>query len=139
MPPMTRDQAIARADAMLESIFADYPNHLKATLSEMAEMAAAENWQTLRVAVHDLKGQAGTCGWPLIGLVARSLDAAFKTEDEPNFAEATKVHLDCMRLCLEMSIQAPNPAMEPFLRELEGLVKRMSQNARGAEAATKRR
>ncbi|MDH3239311.1 MAG: Hpt domain-containing protein [Alphaproteobacteria bacterium] len=134
---MTRDQAIARADAMLESVFADYPKHLEATFTEMAALAAAENWDALHVAAHDLKGQAGTCGWPIIGLVARSLDAALKTGDEAHFPDAAKVHLACMRLCLGASIQSPNPAIEKFLQELDDLVARMGRHAEKAEATAK--
>ncbi len=137
MPPISRDQAIARADAMLESVFADYPKHLEATFTEMAALAAAENWEALHIAAHDLKGQAGTCGWPIVGLIARSLDAAFKTGDSAHFADAAKVHLDCMQLCLRSSIQSPNPATEKFLGELDDLVGRMTQTAEKAKIPAK--
>lgn len=129
MPPITRNEAIARADAMLESVFAEYPKILGATFAEMAALAAAENWETLHVAAHDLKGQAWTCGWPVIGMVARSLDAAFKTGDKNHFSEAAKVHLDCMRLCLAHEIQQPTAVVETFLQELGDLVRRMQNNA----------
>jgi HPt (histidine-containing phosphotransfer) domain-containing protein len=126
MPPITRDQAIARADAMLESILADYPKVLEATLTDMTALAAAEEWDALHVAAHDLKGQAGTCGWPIIGLIARSLDAAFKTENAALFADAAQIHIAGMRLCLGASIQSSTPAMEKFLAELDALVVRMT-------------
>ena len=137
MSPISRDQAIARADAMLESVFADYPKHLESTFAEMATLAAAENWEALHVAAHDLKGQAETCGWPIIGLIARSLDAAFKTGNSAHFTDAAKVHLDCMRLCLRSSIQSPNPEMDKFLGELDDLVGRMTQNAQMAKVTAK--
>jgi HPt (histidine-containing phosphotransfer) domain-containing protein len=130
MPPITRDQAIARADAMLESVLADYPKHLEATLAEMAALAQARDWDALHVAAHDLKGQAGTCGWPIIGLIARSLDGAFKTGNAALFADAAEIHLAGMRLCLGASIQSATPEMQNFLGELDALVVRMNRTAK---------
>ena len=83
----------------------------------------------IRIAAHDLKGQAATLGWPIIELVACSLEAAIRTGDKTHFEEAARVHVDCMRLCLASNIRIPSPAAARFLEELAALVARMGKSA----------
>ena len=39
MPPLTLDDAVARADDLLQSVIADYPKHLETTFAEMKRSA----------------------------------------------------------------------------------------------------
>jgi HPt (histidine-containing phosphotransfer) domain-containing protein len=129
MPPLTLDDAVARADDLLQSVIADYPKHLETTFAEMKRSARSRQWMDIRIAAHDLQGQAATLGWPIIGLVACSLEAAIRTGDKTHFEEAARVHVDCMRLCLASNIRIPIPAAARFLEELAALVARMGKSA----------
>ncbi len=129
MPPLTLHDAVARADDLLQSVIADFPMHLETTFAEMDRSARAGQWVEIQIAAHDLKGQAATLGWPIIGLVARSLEAALKTGDKTNFEKAARVHVDCMRLCVASNIRKPVPMAARFLEELADLVARMGRSA----------
>ena len=129
MPPLTLDDAVARADDLLQSVIADYPKHLETTFAEMERSARSRQWMDIRIAAHDLKGHAATLGWPIIGLVAHSLEAAISTGDKTHFEKAARVHVDFMRLCLASNIRKPIPAAARFLEELAALVERMGKRA----------
>jgi len=129
MPPLTLHDAVARADDLLQSVIADFPMHLETTFAEMERSARSERWMEIQIAAHDLKGEAATLGWPIIGLVARSLEAALMTGDKTHFEKAARVHVDCMRLCVASNIRKPVPIAAQFLEELADLVTRMGERA----------
>ena len=116
------EDALAEADKVLDDLAESYPRLLAATVDDMKERAAARNWAAVRLIAHDLKGQAPTLGWQTVGLIARSLDAALKTSDEDRYADACRIHIDGIQLCLARDLRAVGPALKSLLDGLDSLV-----------------
>lgn len=133
--PMTVEEAIAKADSAIEELAQDYPKHLLKTLDEMTALAREENWAELAIAAHDLKGQAATVGWPIVGLMAKSMDAAFGIDCPSHYPKAAEFHIDSMRICLAQKLDTSSDHAWRLLDALEKLVLSMRKKA-GEHAAT---
>lgn len=72
--PFLDPAALARAEAALGNLAADYPRWLDADLSRAQEcLAVPGDDQRLFAILHDIKGQAATFGYPLVSAIALRL------------------------------------------------------------------
>lgn len=66
--------ALARAEAALSNLTADYPRWLDSDLTRAREsLDEPADFQRFYSIVHDIKGQAGTFGYPLVTSLAQRL------------------------------------------------------------------
>jgi HPt (histidine-containing phosphotransfer) domain-containing protein len=98
--------ALERAEAALRDLAASYPAEL--ARNAKAAQAAWEAWRrtladealktTLVMAIHDIKGQAGSFGFPLATEVARSLGIVLRNDAEKiaRLAPAIDAHLGAL-------------------------------------------
>ncbi|MBI2241599.1 MAG: Hpt domain-containing protein [Magnetospirillum gryphiswaldense] len=71
--------ALARAEAALHNLAAEYPHRLEVDLTRAdACLAAPADIDRLYTILHDIKGQAGTFGYPLVGAIAQRLCLGIK-------------------------------------------------------------
>lgn len=63
---LSPEAAIRDAEKALDEIKIDYPARLGAILAAMQAAADARDFKKLETLAHDLKGEAGTMGWPLV-------------------------------------------------------------------------
>lgn len=103
-------EALERALAEMKKSQEDYPDWVKQTLNDLAddlkaaaekdEVARQRNFKHIGALAHELKGQGGTFGYPLISVFGKSLNEF--TEKEvgyitDNHLEIVKAHIDVMR------------------------------------------
>lgn len=66
--------ALARAEAALGNLAADYPRWLEADLDRAAHcLTPPADVERIYTILHDIKGQAGTFGHPLVSVLAQRL------------------------------------------------------------------
>lgn len=72
--PFLDPAALARAEAALDNLAADYLRWLDADLNRAQDcLAAPGDDQRLFAILHDIKGQAATFGYPLVSAIAHRL------------------------------------------------------------------
>ena len=121
MPRISIDQAIAAAELQIQALTNDFPDHAAAMIQEIDTHAAAQDWDAIRVIVHDLKGQAATVGWPILGEMARSLGDCLETATTQLYADAIRLHVAAMRLCLKAKITEAKGEGARLLNDLQAL------------------
>ena len=88
-------ESLARAEAALARLGTDYPRWIGADLAAArACLDPAPDPIRLYRLVHDIKGQAGTFGYPLISAIAARLCAFLQAE--PPYRDRVGRHLDAM-------------------------------------------
>lgn len=96
-------EMLARAEAAVAEMAAGYPDWATQDLMQMREAAAAlravpsaEQGYALYVLAHDMKGQGGSFGYPLISIIAGTLCRLLhrRTVFEPRHLAAIEAHLD---------------------------------------------
>ena len=107
-------EALERALSEMKKSQEDYPDWVKQTLndltddlkaaSEKDEVARQRNFKHIGALAHELKGQGGTFGYPLISVFGKSLNEF--TEKEvgyitDNHLEIVKAHIDVMRAVIK--------------------------------------
>lgn len=101
-------KAMAEAEAALAKMSEDYPDWVSGLLMKMQEqhgrcVDTPENrkdlFEVINHIAHDMKGQGGTFGYPLITTFSDSLYGVteMKTGIEDNHVELVKAHIDAMR------------------------------------------
>ena len=134
-PPVFDERAIARAEAVLQEMSADFPKWLEddmARIQELRHAADANGWSdqaqdALHNAAHDLKGLGATYGFPIVTSIAASLCRLIETLDgkmaarrAPALAHA---HVDALRAVVRSGVRnADHPVGLALLRELEAQV-----------------
>lgn len=118
MPPLAIEDAIKAAEREINKLTEDYPQHLLAVLDEMEVAAAAAQWDRILVMAHDIKGQAATLGWPVIGEMAKSLQASLESPAQYLFAESVRLHLASLRFCLHKRLCAESRNAARLLGDL---------------------
>jgi len=107
--------ALARAEAALNQMSEDYPDWVKSIIDKLAELhrRAVDTpherrtlFERIRRIAHDLKGQGGTFGYPLITNFASSLDefAGPNVGMTDSHVESIKAHIDSMRVVINERI-----------------------------------
>lgn len=84
LPDGLDPEALARAEAALESLSRDYPRWLRADLAAArACLAPSLDPDRLYTILHDIKGQATTFGYPLISRISQHLCRMLSEETPP--------------------------------------------------------
>lgn len=109
-------QAMAQAEEALAQMAEDYPDWVKAVIEQLAEQhrravdtphERRSHSEKIRRIAHDMKGQGGTFGYPLITDFAASLYefTAPNVGMTDNHVEIIKAHIDSMRVVINERIQ----------------------------------
>ena len=140
-------EALERALSEMKKSQEDYPDWVKQTLndltddlkaaSEKDEVARQRNFKHIGALAHELKGQGGTFGYPLISVFGKSLNEF--TEKEvgyitDNHLEIVKAHIDVMRAVIKDRVSGDGGNIgRELIMVLERAIKKY-----GAPAMTKR-
>lgn len=119
--PISIEQAIAEAEKQIKALASNYPRHIAITMSDLEDHAKAEDWAAVGVMAHDIKGQAATVGWPLLGDIARSLQRCLDSSATELYGEAVALHIAAVRLCLSRGIADYGVEGERLLADLIAL------------------
>ena len=106
------DEALAEAEAALSAMAEDYPDWVSSLIDRLAEQhrrcvdtpeERKEFFAEVGRIAHDMKGQGGTFGYPLITAFADSLHGFATTKGEltDNHVELIKTHVDAMRVVIK--------------------------------------
>lgn len=109
-------EALAEAEAALADMSEDYPDWVSSIIEKLAEQhkkcidvpdKRKEHFQEIREIAHDMKGQGGTFGYPLISNFSDALygfaDTRGKLTD--NHVEIIKAHIDAMRAVISNRVK----------------------------------
>lgn len=140
-------EALERALMEMKKSQEDYPDWVRQTLNELGDdlKAASEkdpvgrqkHFKHIGALAHELKGQGGTFGYPLISVFGKSLNEF--TEKEVSYVtddhlEIVKAHIDLMRAVIKDRISGDGGMVgRELLMVLERAIKKY-----GAPAMTKR-
>lgn len=101
-------EALAEAEAALGKMAEDYPDWVSGLLTKLAEQHGRcvdtpekrrDFFEEINRIAHDMKGQGGTFGFPLITDFSESLNnfTSVRNEITDNMVELVKAHIDAMR------------------------------------------
>lgn len=113
-PEINIDPALlARAEAALETLRGDYPRWLNADLDKARRLltqATPPDHAQLYTIIHDIKGQAATFGFPLVGDIAAALCEGLRSQAPP---EAGRINamLDAMARIVALGLSGDGGAM----------------------------
>lgn len=108
--------ALAAAEAALSDMSEDYPDWVSAIIDKLAEQhrhcvddadKRKEYFQEIREIAHDMKGQGGTFGYPLISAFSDGLYGFANARGEltDNHVEIIKAHIDAMRAVISNRVK----------------------------------
>ncbi len=80
--------AIARAEAALDALSKTYITWAEADLEKMRASLSRGDWVELHAVAHNVKGQAGTFGYPLLTELGARLCALVREHEAPDRARA---------------------------------------------------
>ncbi len=122
--------AVARADAAMKSLSANFEEWLKADVAKLqavrermaAEGISPETVGQLYMRAHDLKGLGVTCEYPIITRLADSL-CALLDDEQPVDEQMGLVddHIDALRLALQNRVRSED---DPRGREMIEILER---------------
>jgi chemotaxis protein histidine kinase CheA len=99
---------LAEAEAMFESMAEDYPDWAGGLIQKMADLhrrcvdtpeERRPLFEQITAIAHDLKGQGGTFGYPLVSSFASSLNrfSSRRSDFRDSHVEIIKAHVDVLR------------------------------------------
>jgi len=102
------EEALAEAEKALEQMAEDYPDWVSSLIAKLAEQHGRcvdtpehrrEFFEEINNIAHDMKGQGGTFGYPLITEFADSLHnfTTIRNDITDGMVELVKAHVDAMR------------------------------------------
>jgi len=112
-------ETFERAQAIIDQLAVEYRERARNDLDNLyAEMELAqteessrqEHLQKIRSVLHDMRGQGGTFGLPLITQIAKSLGAYLKSEaavENPSY-EIAEAHFEAIRQVLVDNVSDQN-------------------------------
>lgn len=137
------DEILAKAEAIVDRLAAEYPFHATRDLAELERFAermitetearTAHYFEVARIA-HDLKGQGAVFGYPTITRVADSLCRATRAIEAHDRAIGTiiRAHIAAMQALLDHRVTGPgDPAALAMAAGLEMMVQARTATARG--------
>jgi hypothetical protein len=130
---------LERAEAIVENISAEFPQYVQEEIERMRVRAKAlssavtpeekrEVVEDIKFAAHDLKGQGGSFGYPLLSRISASLYHLLKqaTEFDTPIQTAVKVHIDSIALVNSLKMKDPeHPEGKRLVAEVEALTRRL--------------
>lgn len=123
------DELVARAEKVLVEAKKDYDNTLADDLSALDEAVASDDRKKVVHLAYQIKGRAGTVGWPLVSAAANAL--AKLLERCPDMAlseESVAVHTDTLGLLFRDGMEGEDPRGQPLVRALYKIVDKESGN-----------
>jgi len=113
--------AVARAEAALDTLKEEYGAHIRNDLAALAsglEAAQAEpceaaaQLEAMRRRAHDVKGQAGTFGYPLVTAIAESLESLLRrvNRSDQRHLALIQTHLQAMTVVVREGIEGEGGA-----------------------------
>lgn len=130
--------AIERAQAELSGLQESYTDWIRNDLQTLADTldavgadpnAAAPHLKTMQRLTHDIKGQAGTFGYPLITLIAGSANDMLRRTDrvEEREIELLSAHINAMNIVVREKIQGDGGASgRELIRRLQAATRQLS-------------
>jgi HPt (histidine-containing phosphotransfer) domain-containing protein len=123
---------LARAEAAVAKLALEFPDEVRSALGEIrAELRSdAPRQDAAYRLAHNLKGQGGTFGYPLVTLIAASLRRvlrqAFPSEQARRVTAAAMARLDAIVLALDWGrTKTTHPGEAALLAELSALTARL--------------
>ncbi|MGK2285876.1 Hpt domain-containing protein [Pedomonas sp. V897] len=110
------EQALEAAQRIFEQMAEDYPDWVNGQLNTLYELhrrcvdspeQRRALFEQITALAHDLKGQGGTFGYPLVTAFATSLNrfSAIRQDITDNHVEIIKAHIDAMRAVIRDRIK----------------------------------
>ncbi|MGD8325762.1 MAG: Hpt domain-containing protein [Sphingomonadales bacterium] len=108
-------EVLAKAQKIFDDMAADYPNFVMGLIKELEDLfrryldepkARIETVERMTAIAHDMKGQGGTFGYPLITEIADGLNKLLRSEVDLNdiHLEVIKAHIDAMAIVMRDKI-----------------------------------
>jgi chemotaxis protein histidine kinase CheA len=131
--------AMRRAEEALLSAAEDYPDWVMTTITKLSNLhqmcvdnppARRPTFEQIRRIAHDLKGQGGTFGYPLVTSFATSLHrfASMREGIEDEHVEIIKAHIDSMRAVVRDRVSGDGGDIGIALAKgLDEVIKRFSK------------
>ncbi len=121
------EEALARAEEALQQMAEDYPDWVMGLIGQLADKHGRcvdtpekrhEFFEEIHAIAHDMKGQGGTFGYPLITDFAESLYnfTGSKGEISDRMVELVKAHIDAMRAVIRGRIKGDGGEIGAELR-----------------------
>jgi HPt (histidine-containing phosphotransfer) domain-containing protein len=124
---ITREQAVSSATSKITIMKAEYAGWLRKDLEQLqiayksyAAQSGKELLKELSIKIHDIKGQAGTFGFPAISLVCGSLGRLIEESKNPIPLQIIKIHMDALNLITLDGVK------EEFTPETKQLIESLS-------------
>ena len=137
------EEALKRALTEMKKAEEDYPDWVRQSLSELAdEMKAAwakpvtertAHIRKIGLMAHELKGQGGTFGYPLISMFGKSLYDFTQTDVRitDNHMEIVKAHVDVMRAVISDRVAGSGGGLgKDLMTGLEQAIEKYSDKIR---------
>ncbi len=130
-------EALAKAQTAIDEMAQDYPDWAIGQLDQLADRhkrlvfspdARAEHYKEIHRIAHDMKGQGGTFGYPLVSSISESLYRTTTTEAKytDSEVEIVKAHIDSIRVILNSRIKDPEGEVgQRVQRVLESVIKKL--------------
>lgn len=116
-----RREAVGAAERAVARLAEGYELRLQAQVRQLERLLAAEAWVEATRVAHDLAGEAGTLGWPLISAAARSLRSVLEQPAGAGRVAAASLHVASMRLMVAEGYKGDHPAGRRLVGELAHL------------------
>jgi hypothetical protein len=112
-------EALIKAQAAIDEMAQDYPDWAMGQIDQLAERhkrlvfspdTRPEHYKEVHRIAHDMKGQGGTFGYPMVSTIAESLYRTTSTEARYTDAEVeiVKAHIDSIRIILNSRTKDPD-------------------------------
>jgi hypothetical protein len=127
---------LAKAEAALQQMSEDYPDWVSKLVDKLYEQhrrcvdtpgQRRSFFEELRRVAHDMRGQGGTFGYPLISEVAESLYqfTGPHSGQSDNHIEVIKAHIDAMRVIIRNRVKGDGGAIgEQLLKALQAAIQK---------------
>lgn len=140
--PIFDPQAVARAEAALESLSAQFDEWMQAEVTKLAntrDVAKADGWSDAAIAEiftcsHDIKGLGTTYKFPIASQLANSLCSLLEAPrdglDRRSLVHLISAHVDALRAVVRDGVRDDShPVARALLTELSGQTRAMLSNA----------
>ena len=117
----SRNAAILEAEKALEEFKSEYPERLRKTLDSMNQAANNARYERLAALAHDLKGEAGTVGWPLVSQASGWLRQTIEAADGDPDPRIVDVFMQSIRRLAEPDLVGETEEGVTLIKELYAL------------------
>ena len=141
------DDLMMKAAAALEEMSEEYPDWVSGLIKQLSEVhrrcvdtpeTRRNSFEQIHSIAHDMRGQGGTFGYPLISDFADSLYnfSVPTTSTSDNHVEIIKAHIDAMRVVIGERIGGDGGDIGKELKaSLEAAIEKFTNNKDGENAA----